>query len=283
LSIIKNYISDIWFIINPFRIKKTAGNFLMYISYDTFGKLISKGEYDKKETKLIEELDLRDKVIYDVGAHHGYYSFLFSKCVGNNGKVFAFEPSPRERFYFKVSKFLNYSKNITLVPFGVSSKCKKTIFYQAQGIWTGFNSLRPPRYPEGYKVKTKKIIIDLINLDSFVLSDNLPFLIKMDIEGAEFSAVKGAVRLIKSVHPLFLMEMDDRRSKAWNYRIKELVLYLKKFGYMQFRITEDGYLEEVKKENIYKDNYFLVPKESINKFKYLLKNKYLNQTTLVRK
>ena len=34
--------------------------------------------------------------VLDVGAHHGLYTLLASKCVGRKGRVIAFEASPRE-------------------------------------------------------------------------------------------------------------------------------------------------------------------------------------------
>jgi FkbM family methyltransferase len=248
----------------------TAG-FLLYISHDEFGRSIMNGVYDARETKLIKKLNLRGKTVYDIGAHHGYYSFLFWKSVGNDGQVFAFEPSPRERFFFKISKFLNHSKNIFLIPLGLSSRCGKAVFYQAQGIWTGFNSLRPPRYPKGYKVKTKKIVVDLVTLDSLVSSKSLPALIKIDVEGAEYSIVKGGKKMIMTNPPLLLMELEDQRSKAWGYKIRDLVQYLQKFGYLLFRITERGYLTKIKKESVYEGNYFLVPKKSVGKLEHLFK------------
>jgi FkbM family methyltransferase len=248
-----------------------AAGFLLYMSHDEFGRSIMSGGYDEGETKLVEKLNLCGKVVYDIGAHHGYYSFLFSKFVGNSGKVFAFEPSPRERFYFKISQFLNHSKNISLIPFGLSSKSGKSTFYQAQGIFTGFNSLRPPRFPRGYGAKTKKITVNLITLDNFVTQRNLPLFMKIDAEGAEFSIIKGAKRLIKSNAPLMLMEMADIRSKAWNYKIANFIQYLRRYDYLLYKITEAGYLTRIKKQKIYDDNYFLIPKKLIDKYKYLVK------------
>ncbi|GEM_PF-1239068 len=274
LSVIRNYLNDIWFFINPFRIKKMIEGFLLYISHDEFGRSIMSGVYDVKETKLIKRLNLRGKIVYDIGAHHGYYSFLFSKSVGKNGSVFAFEPSPRERLYFKISQFLNHSKNINLVPFGVSSRNGKAVFYQVQGLWTGLNSLKPPK-DENYKILTKKLIVNLVTLDSFILPKNIPALIKIDAEGAEYSIIKGAVRLIRSTPPLLLMEMEDKRSKAWNYKIRNLVQYMQRAGYVLFEIIEKGFLNEIQSEKIYKGNYFLVPKRSIAELKHLIKKKEL--------
>ena len=39
--------------------------------------------------------------VLDLGANIGFYTVLFSKLVGENGKVFAFEPDPKNFKYLE--------------------------------------------------------------------------------------------------------------------------------------------------------------------------------------
>jgi hypothetical protein len=55
------------------------------------------GEFETMERRFVERLLRRDMTVVDVGAHHGLYTLLASKCVGWHGRVIAIEPSPRER------------------------------------------------------------------------------------------------------------------------------------------------------------------------------------------
>ena len=48
------------------------------------------------------------KVVYDIGAHAGFYSLLFSRLLNKEGKVFAFEPDV-ENFHF-LEKHLSLKK-----------------------------------------------------------------------------------------------------------------------------------------------------------------------------
>lgn len=68
---------------------------------------------------LIKEGD----TVVDIGANLGYYTKLFSKWVGDNGKVIAIEPVP---LYTKIIKWAcRKRKNITLYPYALGTENKK--------------------------------------------------------------------------------------------------------------------------------------------------------------
>ena len=50
------------------------------------------GVYGILDTETIKNQISKNEITIDVGANIGYYTLLFSKLVGSNGKVFAFEP-----------------------------------------------------------------------------------------------------------------------------------------------------------------------------------------------
>ena len=56
-----------------------------------FDKFIFNAE---KEIKILHKFVEYDDVVLDIGANIGYYTVVFSKLVGPNGKVHAFEPIP---------------------------------------------------------------------------------------------------------------------------------------------------------------------------------------------
>lgn len=267
-SVVKGAIKSL----NIFQVMMMNEGFLLYVSPDIFGETIKNKVFDENESKLIKKLDLKKATVYDVGAHHGYYSFLLAKTVGERGRVVSFEPSPRERFYFKISQLLNRFKNISLMPFGVSSRNGNSEFYQVQGDWTGLNSLKPPK-DKNYEFVTKKLIVKLVRLDDFLKVWPNPTLIKIDTEGAEFEVIKGASTLIKTSLPLLLMELEDKRTEVWGYKVNKLVQYLEKYEYSIFQITKDGFLKKVSGLKKHEGNYFLMPRNKLKKYKHLILNK----------
>ena len=54
---------------------------------DLFKVVSISGVWEKTETEIVKKIVKNGEVILDVGAHIGYYSLLFSKLVGDKGKV----------------------------------------------------------------------------------------------------------------------------------------------------------------------------------------------------
>jgi FkbM family methyltransferase len=53
---------------------------------------------------------------FDIGANQGFYTLLAAKCVGGEGKVFAFEPVSREFRNLKWNVLINRFKNVKIEP-----------------------------------------------------------------------------------------------------------------------------------------------------------------------
>jgi hypothetical protein len=53
------------------------------------------GSYEFDKQKQFTESLARGQIVYDVGAHVGFYTLLASSLVGQEGQVIAFEPYPR--------------------------------------------------------------------------------------------------------------------------------------------------------------------------------------------
>jgi len=68
-------------------------------------------------------------VVFDIGANIGYFTLIFAKLVGENGKVFAFEPSPDVFAILQKNVEINGYKNIVLSQKAVSSKTEKIKLY----------------------------------------------------------------------------------------------------------------------------------------------------------
>jgi FkbM family methyltransferase len=137
------------------------------------------GSYEFEKQELISKIVRPGDVIYDVGAHVGYFTIIFAKLVGVTGVVYAFEPI-KENYQFILQHIaLNNLPNVKAIHAGVAASSGIARFA------VGNHSATSHRSDSG------SIRVPVYNLEEYV-SDNClspPNLIKMDIEGEEMDVV----------------------------------------------------------------------------------------------
>jgi hypothetical protein len=89
-----------------------------------------------------------------------------------------------------------------------------------------------------------EIVLDSATLDSFNIK---PFLIKIDVEGAELLVFKGSQNTLVDTKVIFF-ECNEVHFKNYNYTAEELFDYLKMF---EFKIYNIDLIELSKEEFIY--------------------------------
>lgn len=159
------------------------------------------GSYEYKKQRLLEKTIVEGSIVFDLGGHVGFYTLLASELVGPNGKVFVFEPVPRNLFYLKGHLRLNHVSNVTVVEAAVSDRGGKVSFEE------GINSSVGHIAPEG-KLQVKTVV-----LDELIFKRELPTpdYIKIDVEGAEMLALSGAKSLLTNAHPVIFLATHGPR------------------------------------------------------------------------
>lgn len=197
------------------------------------------GTFETAELRFTERFLQPGMTVLDIGANHGLYTLLAAKCIGAKGRVFAFEPSPRERKRLRTHLWLNRCTNARIVPCALGSRASEADLYVVHGSQMGCNSLRPPQVNEPVAATRVRVR----TLDDFLERENLPHVdfIKMDVEGGEWEVLKGAAKLFQSPRPpVLLVEVSDLRTAAWDYKAKEILLFLQERGYALFSVSAGG-------------------------------------------
>lgn len=219
------------------------------------------GNFETAETEFLRRYLDKGMTILDVGAHHGYYTLLASRATGSDGKVIAFEPSPKERVRLREHLELNGCSNVGVESFALEAVEDEKELFLVDGAEDYCNSLRPPVVNAG----TTTIKVKTTTLDKFLRRkaiDRVDF-IKMDVEGAELSVLKGAVELFtRAPRPVLLVELYDIRTAPWGYAAREVVQLLAKGGYRWYEIHLDGSLAFVEADrDVYDANLVAIPPE----------------------
>lgn len=135
-------------------------------------------------------------VVLDIGACWGDTALYFSHKVGDAGKVYSFEFIPNNIALFNKNINLNpkLKDRISIVERPVSETSDRKIFYRDFG--PGSKVADEPFENQTGSAET-------LSIDDFVAREKLSKVdfIKMDIEGAEPFALKGAINTIKKFRP----------------------------------------------------------------------------------
>jgi FkbM family methyltransferase len=137
-------------------------------------------------------------VVLDAGANCGHLSIFFSKLVGKQGIVYAFEPDTFNINRINSNKQLNndLSDNIKIEELLLWDENKLVDFYEAGTVGSSAVWI-----PDSDKCVQK----EAVRIDDWVLNNNIKKLdfIKMDIEGAEIEALDGCVETLENLKPNF--------------------------------------------------------------------------------
>jgi len=199
----------------------------MFIDSKDTLKLFRNGIYEKFETEFFKKEIKHGDIILDIGANIGYYTLIFAKHVGKNGKVFAFEPDPTNFSLLKKNVEINGYKNVVLINKAVSDKTGKLRLFLSKD---NMGDHRIYDSNEGRKfVEIKSVILD----DYFKNKNKKIDFIKMDIQGSEYGAFKGMSGLLN------LNENVRIISEFWPFGLKKSGV--QPFEYLKL-ITKHGFI-----------------------------------------
>ena len=198
-------------------------------------------ESEMRLTKFFIKNLKNKKIFLDVGAHVGFYTLLASRLMGDMGRIFAFEASP-QTFNF-LRRNTESKKNVFIINNAVSEKEGQMTFFEFDLYYCESNTLDPDIFKKQDWAKTavpREIKIDTISMDYFCTDNAIsPDIMKIDVEGAELSVIKGSMKMIENNHPMIIMEyLNDKCVESKQYReAMDLILSL---GYSLYLINNNG-------------------------------------------
>src|SRR5205807_4627105 len=220
----------------PFRLPYGAW---WLLRNDQMGAALLEDTFEVAEHRFVERFLRPGMIVLDVGANQGYYTLLSSRKVGPQGRVLAFEPSPREMRRLKVHLRLNNCRNVETSSSALGAIAETGQLHVVQGSESGCNSLRPPDVLQ----PTSQLPVRIERLDDVLKARDFEPVdfIKLDVEGAELSVLQGASELLtRSRRPVILAEVQDIRTNPWGYPAREIIRYLSGKGYKWFSLSLDG-------------------------------------------
>lgn len=192
-------------------------------------------KYERNTLRHLLPLIKPDMTFVDVGANIGAYSLILSKYL-SRGKVFAFEPLSIN--YERLLRNIQLSNVTNIFPNKLGVLGKKgiaKIYYRLD--LTGLSSASISQKEHLTPIAQKEETIELTDLDSYCIENNIDRIdiLKIDIDGGESLALKGASKIIKNSSKMILIiELMDVNLKRMGSSAQELFRQIKDFGFTTY-------------------------------------------------
>jgi FkbM family methyltransferase len=209
-------IDEVWFKVDPvLRLSGSTSAFVMR-------------HWAEPELHYLDRLVGEHGVFIDCGANIGIYTVRGAAIVGSKGKVISVEPGAVSFKRLQRNIGLNEFPQVTLVNKAVSDTEDTARLYHADGGPVAF-SLVPKPNTDFEEVRTTTI-------DSLVEENKMNRVdcIKLDVEGAEVPALRGAKQTLSRLRPHVIFERTSpgQQRQAMSEETPSLIMSL---GYRLYR------------------------------------------------
>jgi FkbM family methyltransferase len=225
--------------------------------------------HEETTTNLFKKVVKEGDVVIDLGANIGYFTLLAAKLVGPTGKVFAFEPEPKNFSYLKKNVELNNYTNVIIEQKAVSNYNGETKLFICP-YDSGHHTINRPNGIEAYRLgrsgEITSIDIEVVTLDNYLRNktDRVD-VIKIDVEGAEALVFEGMkeilsknqnIKIFLEFFPLLIEKMGSSPEDFAKYLFKNFSVYVIGHDYSMKKFNS----EIIKIENYEEINYLMKEK-----------------------
>ena len=179
-------------------------DFRIYSDADdaSVGALVRGGAYEAEVSALFRKILAPGMSVLDLGANIGFFSLQSAALVGPAGAVFAVEPNARNTRLLEASRRENGFGNITVLQVAAGS---------AHGLLvlnTSYSNGTTGALPDGAAAVLGSDTVPAIRIDALLPPDRRIDLIKIDVEGAEYTALLGCEATIRRHRPVIISEFS---------------------------------------------------------------------------
>lgn len=159
--------------------------------------LFVKQDWEVEARGFASNLKCADGFMIDAGSNVGHYTALLSTKYPD-ARIISVEASPKNFEYLKSNCTLNHTSNVTQYNMAVSDSDDKTVKLYGRDCLSTINRrfLEDWHIPRGHLGKE---LVRTITIDTLVKNNDIDkiCLLKLDIEGAEVLALKGAYSTLR--------------------------------------------------------------------------------------
>lgn len=181
--------------------------------------------FEANNVESLREFVRPDSTVVDVGANIGFFTIQFARWAGCKGYVLAIEPELQNLKTLRKRVAREHgSARIELIE-GAAAEVDAPVFLVVN-----------PIHPGDHRLGTNGVAINGYAIDNLLAQRGLTdvSLIKIDVQGAELRALKGAEKTLRSAQPTLFIEIDDAALAEAGTSVEEVSGYLAALGYQPF-------------------------------------------------
>ncbi len=199
---------------------------------DPFQAAMLLGLFGRQATAVMRQHVARSSTVIDAGAHIGYFTLRLAALVGPAGAVHAFEPDPR--LYPRLTEHVELNG----VPWVTANECGLLDRPQSSHGFAlpeqlGWSSVMPTLTEGANTTTVKMTTLDTYVAEHAIDSRTITF-IKMDIEGAELDALRGARETLSASSAAVLVEHVPDRARGLGQAPDALPKMMRELGFSPF-------------------------------------------------
>ncbi len=212
----------------PYR---SASGFALQIdAADYFQACMMLGLFEPLSVALVRRYARPGTVAIDGGGHIGYLALHLARAVGPTGAVHTFECDPRLSQRVRDHVALNGLGNVSVVERALLDRTGEMIDLQMTDQ-LGWSTVEPGHLQDVRNV----LAVETVRLDDYldaagVAGPQLSF-IKLDVEGAERSALEGMDRTLHATRAPVMVEVIAERMQKTGHDPAELLEFMAGHGY----------------------------------------------------
>lgn len=200
------------------------------------------GHYEAEQIAFWMQCARQAKVIFDVGANVGLYS-LAAAASHPGAAIHAFEPTPELVERFRTNIALNQFDHNAVNAIAVGQQSGE-IYLHYSGVKDGANEGMNYVSPE--TGRATDCIVPMISLDDYCQQQQIGSidLLKIDIEGHEYNALRGAENLLRqSAIDCIFMELNSWAVERSGHTLSDIITLLSDYDYRFYEIHNDHLVE----------------------------------------
>jgi len=185
-----------------------------------------------------EKLNVQGTTIIDVGANFGFHTLEFADLVGDEGRVYSFEPQRLVFYQLCGNVILNGRDNI--YPNNVALSDEKTMLKMENLQYHSENAINIGNAHLDACTHLAYNMVDVNTLDSFEF-ENVSVL-KIDVQGYEPKVLDGAKETILKNKPVIFIEVEAPQLSIYGWTENDIFSRLEALGYTYSKVLDAEHL-----------------------------------------